>query len=201
MSSAWISAFVALWVVVIFLAVTLLGWLRRTSLVLEQAEARLAAAPLGMTFGGAPPGTQIPPFEVADEHGAPVSSAELLRTPSVVLFMSSGCEACHHVASELDGLDGRVGGIPLHLLIEDSEAARRFPFPPRAPVLFQAEQAASKAFQNVTTPQAFGVDASGRVIDVVIPGSRDDLLRLASRAEGGETAARDASTQIYESVS
>lgn len=178
------AALVALWSVVVVMALILVGLLRRMTNVLEQAEARLAQAATG--FGGAPPGTAIPPFEVKDEQGSVLRFAQLVGSPAIYLFMSSTCEPCKRLAAELSGIDQALDRTPLFLIMEDSPEAREVPFPPGVTVLYQAEQAASRAFQNVAAPQAFAVDSGGTVLDLLIPNSLGDLRQLVRRIEGGE---------------
>lgn len=52
MTTPWISVFVALWVIVLLLAVVVVGVLRRIGGVLDAAEAQLAANPEGIVAVG-----------------------------------------------------------------------------------------------------------------------------------------------------
>lgn len=197
MSTPWAVAFVALWAVVILLAVVVLGLLRRIGAVLERTEATITAA--ARSVGGARPVTKIGSFEVRNVDRAIVSSSELFSTGSVVLFMSAGCEPCRKLASELTGVTDTIDGVPLYVLIEDSRVAREFPLPPRATVLYQVDSAASRAFANLVTPQAFAVDVGGEVIDVAVPASAQDIRRLASETRKGGVRAGSTEAEMVTS--
>lgn len=146
MTVPWIVAFLVLAAVVLLLAVSVLGLLRRVTGVLEQAEARLSASPAGL--GGAPRGTAIPQFEVRDASGVAVSSADLFVTPSVALFMSAGCQPCRALAAEMTEVGETVEGVPLHVVLEDSAAAREFPLPRGVRAFYQVDQVASRVRQE-----------------------------------------------------
>lgn len=184
MSTPWIVAVLILWGLTVVLAVTVLGVLRRIGPVLERTETLLATG--RPAVGGAPPGTTVPPFEVKDENGALVASSEIFSSPALVLFMSSICEPCRSLAADMSGFEGQVEGVPLFIVMEDSEEARRFPLPRSAAVLYQADQSASKAFQNISTPQVFLVEEGGIVIDLLVPGSLDGIRRhVVEHMKGG----------------
>jgi thiol-disulfide isomerase/thioredoxin len=185
-SAPWIAAFAALSTLVGLIVVVLLGFLRRASAVLEEAEARLSAFTTHATLGGAAPGTQVPEFTLEDAYGGSVSSAELLSSGAVVLFMESGCGPCRSLAASLSSR-AYEAEVPLYVILDDSPEGRRFPVPPATAVLYQAGRAASRAFASVSTPQAFAVDAQGVVLDLIVPGTEKDIERLATRVtEGGD---------------
>lgn len=184
MSTPWIVAHLALWVAVVVTLVTVLGVLRGVSAVLAETEARLAAFTAHARVGGAPPGTKVASFAVRDEEGRPVASGELLAEPAVFVFMESFCEPCLALADRLAEAGEVESTPPVLLILDDSPAGRRFPVPRGARALYQSNRAASEAFQNVSTPQAFAV-SSATVVDLVVPGSAEDLRRLAARLHGG----------------
>jgi hypothetical protein len=61
MTAPWIAAFVALWVLVVLVALTVAGLLRRLNGILEQAESRPASDHGGW---GISPGARVPEFFV-----------------------------------------------------------------------------------------------------------------------------------------
>jgi len=192
MTAAWIAAFAALAAVVALLVVVVLGFLRRATVLLEEAEARLATFTTHVTTGGAPPGTLIPDFTVEGAGGEVVTSAELFESGGVVLFMSSGCDPCRSLAATLSSQAYRAE-VQLYVILDDSPEGRRFPAPPAMAVLFQLDRAASRAFSSVTTPQAFAVGAAGIVLDLLVPATEQDIERLATRVrEGGEAGVDEA---------
>ena len=184
MSAAWIAAFGLLWAVVGVMAVTILGVLRRVANVLEAAEARLAAHQGDL---GASVRSIIPPFELFDGEGRAIPSEELVREPTVLLFMDSHCQACGQVAEQLTGIGASIDGIPFAVIMDDSPEGHEFPFPPGLRVLYQRDDAISHAFQNRATPQAYAIDEGGFVLARRVPESLVDLRFMAwFQREGGD---------------
>lgn len=130
MSAPWIAAFAALSTLVGLIVVVLLGFLRRASAVLEEAEARLSAFTTHATLGGAAPGTQVPEFTLEDAYGGSVSSAELLSSGAVVLFMESGCGPCRSLAASLSSR-AYEAEVPLYVILDDSPENDASPCRPR----------------------------------------------------------------------
>ncbi len=184
MTAPWIAAFFALWALVLVEGMALLGLLRRVTSVLERTEAAVLAP---TEVGGAAPGTKIPPFEVQGRSGERVHSKVLLSSPAVVLFVGAGCAPCHQLVLQLEGVAEFGDGARLIVISDDSPERPTLPTPPGPVRVFQRDRAASDAFQNAATPQAFAVDGDAVVRDTLVPGSLQDLRRLAGQfAEGGD---------------
>lgn len=185
MSTPWIVAFGALWVVTLLLAAVVLGLLRRVGTVLESAEVAAASAIAGGGPGvfGAAPGTRLPAFEATTEEGRLVDSAELLREGGVFVFMERGCEPCKQLAGKLDGVGARIDGVPLYVVVGDGQAGRELSLPPSLTVLYQHDGAVSGAFESRATPQAFAVDSTATVVERIVPGTKEHLGQLAARCK------------------
>jgi thiol-disulfide isomerase/thioredoxin len=189
MSGPWIAAFACLWLLVLLLGFTVVGVMRRMTGVLERTEHLLS-----QESDGVPPLTLIPPFEVVDEAGESLSSEHLLREPTIVLFMESGCKPCRALAAELADSRGAIGRVPLVVIAGDEGLGDGFGLSPDIPVLRQHGRDVAKLFKSLATPHAFVVDGAGVVLDRVIPGSVGDLEQMAERQQAGlrqlEEAAR-----------
>lgn len=183
MTGGWIAAFLALWALMIVIAIAVLGVLRRVGAVLERAEAGIAAAAAGP--GGVSVGTTLPPFEVADAEGVRLASRELLAQRALFLFMSAGCGPCGELARSLNSTGTTLEGVPLHIVVEGSPTPEELPLPAEVSVLRDSDETVRAAFQNSATPQAFLVAAGGEVLGSIVPGSMDDLRRLAARNRDG----------------
>lgn len=188
MSGPWVAAFAALWLVTLLNTAVVLGGLRRIANVLERAEARLPGE--GPAFGAAV-GSAIDPFDLVDEGGRELGWAELVREPTIFLFMSKHCAACDGLAEHLAGSREQVDGVPLVVVVDDGAEARPEGLPPDLSVLYQRDGAATRALDNRATPQAYVLDPSGVVLGRRVPATLDDLRDLAwfQRNGGGRANA------------
>jgi hypothetical protein len=190
MNAAWISAFIALWVVVLFLCVVLLGLLRRIGNVLEQAEQRLAASADGSHWGGLPVGSRVPRFNVrasGPSADPTMTSADLLQEPTLLLFMEGGCGPCRNLADELRGSGAKIAGVPIHIVFSDEHGPADW-VPDNIPTVFEHAGEVSRAFQNVATPQAYLVDANHTILAKRTVGSHANLIDMVVQ-KGGEPPA------------
>jgi len=179
MTAPWIVAFACLWLVVVLLGFAVVGVMRRMVGVLERAEQHLATEP-----GGVPLLTSIPPFQLLDDAtGEAMSSEEVIREPSIVLFMESGCKPCQALATKLDDAD--LSGVPLIVIAGEEGLNERFRLPVDVPVFRQRDREVADLFRSASTPHAFVVDRAGVVLDRAVPGSVAHLEELARRQIAG----------------
>lgn len=177
MSGPWIVAVVALWVLLALVAFIVLGLVRRTTSILERLESQIRQP--GMLVGGPPTGSSLPAFEAMDATGSAVRSSDLAGEPSIWLLMTSECEPCQRLASELRGRDGHLTGGRLVIATDDSPVA--LGVPPGIMVLQPLDDSISTVFGTAFTPYAFSTDARGIVRETMIPQTVEELELLASR--------------------
>jgi thiol-disulfide isomerase/thioredoxin len=184
MSRPWIIAVLALWVVVGLALLIELGLLRRIGTVLEQAEARMRSQPPGQQWGLSP-GSLVPHFEARRGNGRPLDSADLMGSPTVYLFMSRECGPCEMLAADLERKRKTLRSAPLVIITDDRSGSWPAVRDPAVTIVVQDDDRVSKLFETSATPHAFAVDRDGRVVESLIPSSRNDIERLASRASEG----------------
>lgn len=193
MSTPWVIAFLVLWAVVVIEAMILVGLMRRGTGAIEAVEQMLSASRLGLMVGGAPAGTSLPTFEVSlPTEDEVVRSDELFGVPSVVLFVSEGCEPCSGLISQLNPPDGAADAFAdtsLIVIADSVTVASELRQARTMRIFIQNDGAASRAFQNVATPQAFAVDAGGTVVSSIVPGSYKDLVQLMDTVRRGGASA------------
>lgn len=179
MTGPWIVAFLALWAVVVLLAVLTLGLLRRLAPALEQAE-RVAAMGRVMDDLGLPEGSPVPAFDVVDGAGRAVPFSDVGPPDRVVLFVDADCPACGAVTTAL-ARHPRPDALPLVVVAGSGTPPDHYAGLRAAgfPVLAQPDGAATAAFRQRAFPAAFAV-AGGTVVAAAIPGSVADLERLAA---------------------
>lgn len=186
MSSGWIAAFVALWVIVLVLGLALLGVLRRIGNVLERAEAGLSGA---LRPPGLEPGSPVPAFEGIDDDGATFGPVDLYGRRSLLVFLSADCPPCRLLADELRKVGADHLGAEAIVVVDDSPPGREFAAGLPLRVVYQQARGISAAFQSTATPHAFAIDERGVVVDADAPNTLAVLALLAGQLQkGGDTA-------------
>lgn len=193
MSAWWTTAFVALWLVVMIVAVILLGFLRRVTAVLERAE--LAVSSGQVNLGGARAGLQVEPFHVADASGREVSSDELFATPATHLLLHSSCQPCGHLVNKLDRLP--ESDVPVFAFMDDTPAGREIRLPRHVVTLFDHDGSVGEAFRSGGTPQAFAVAAGGVIVETLVPASAADIEHLSRLLNEGGDAVAETSDVVH----
>ncbi|HEX6230964.1 MAG TPA: hypothetical protein VF029_04575 [Actinomycetota bacterium] len=181
MTAPWIVAFALLWIAVLLVLFLQLGQFRTAIQVLESAERHLEGSP-HLSRQGLAPGSRIPDLEARYADGAVVRRADVGERDGIFLFLSSGCAPCLDLLEDLRRNGGWDGHIPLIAVIEDTTEARLIRFPRGIAVLYQTDEAVSRAFDTAVTPHAFLVAAEGTVVDKVIPNTAGQLRALARQA-------------------
>ena len=187
MSAPWVSAFVALWVVVLILLFLQVGLLRRTAGVLERVESRSGAwSPASM---GVPPGASIPDFEAADADGSMFESRSQFGRRAIYLFVEEDCEPCRALLDEMvQHGTWNMPEVDLITLVEGDVTALAIPRD-LGRVLTQAQDVADR-FGTSATPHAFAVDESGIVVEKSIPNTFEELRVLANTLSERRSVAR-----------
>jgi hypothetical protein len=183
MSLPWVIAFAALWIVILLVAFIVLGLIRRVVTVLERLERSVSDE-----IPGASLLSVIPPFEVTNESGEHILSEELIREPTIIVFVEAGCEPCRELTTGLGATSRSVGGVPLVLIADERGLGPEFRLRSDVHVVRQHRHEVADLFQSVVTPHAFVVDVGGVVLDRAIPASLADLEMLARR-QGAEMRA------------
>jgi thiol-disulfide isomerase/thioredoxin len=193
-SAPWVAAFATLSLVTLLNTAVVLGGLRRIASVLERAE---ASAPREEPVFGAAVGSAVDPFDLVDESGRTVPWRELVREPTILLLMSSGCAACAALAEHLEDVREEVDGVPLVVVLDESGEASRERLPSGPRVLYQRDGAATRALDNRATPQAYVLDPSGVVLGRRVPATLDDLRDLARLQRSGRDRASRPEAMAY----
>lgn len=170
----------ALALVVAVLSVIVVGLLRRFSEALERVEQRLTAA-ASIPETGLQRGQRVPSFTVRTAADVLVQLPMDGPLLSVLVLLEPGCVPCDSLAAELDQGGWLVGDVPLFVVLPDGPASRAMaPNTSGAHIVYQAERAASKAFEVNVSPVAFAVDSAGVIVDNIVPDGTGALLELAA---------------------
>jgi AhpC/TSA family len=187
-TAPWIVSFVALWVLVVVLALLVLGTLRRIAPLLERLESQHSGATADAAPRGLVRGTRVPDFEAVRADGGRFETSDLRGSESFVLFLSESCRACARFLRRLER--DRVPDLSAELVVvvEDAALARRLDRAAGVTVLVQRDREIAGAFDSNVHPHAFVLDANGLVLGSGTPNDWARLERLREAAvEGGDT--------------
>ncbi len=184
MPLGWAVAVVALWVVVVFVAVVQVGILRRTTLALEQMAGVSGVNP---SLQGPPVGARIPAFTAIDRQGLSVTDSTFIGEPSLMVFLSLGCGPCHTLAKELGEVD--LGDLADRLVIVTERGGiEGLGIPAGLRAVAQQDGELSQSFDIVATPYALALDSGGVVRSSKVPNTVAQLLSLSATLSSAVSA-------------
>ncbi len=186
MSAPWITGFAALAVLVVFLAVLVLGLLRRIAPVLERAE-RVARAGSDVDpqeiIGGLPIGAQMPRFAVLDADGEPRLVGGDREGLRIYLLVEPECAFCETLVEDLAAPEEPLPA-PITLISTANDDGMAFVSritDPLITLLFQNGEASS-SLRTTATPYAFVV-MNGLVVNRGHPNRLNALIELTRQAQ------------------
>ena len=104
MNIFWISCFVILWAVVLFLGFLLLGTLRSLGVLSWRLEQLEATTPKRLGRDGLKPGKKAPDFTLPSANGKEISLHDFAGRKVLLVFTQSGCSPCKAIIPELNRL-------------------------------------------------------------------------------------------------
>ena len=200
MNILWISYFVILWAVVLFLGFLLLGTLRSLGLLSWRLEQLEATTPKRLGRDGLKPGKRAPDFTLPSATGKEISLHDFAGRKVLLVFTQSGCSPCKTIVPELN----RLGPVEQVLVINngDPESTRKWSAAvgARFPVLAQDKFSISKRYEVFATPFAFLIDEKGVIASKGIISSRQHIRYvLAGKRAGGHNGHAEAEADTPES--
>jgi methylamine dehydrogenase accessory protein MauD len=183
-------SYAALWGLVIFQSLVLLGLLREA----VETRRKLAELPAGGAPGGRLPlGSEAPDFSAVEAHGGrTVRLGDLAGRRSILLFLSPGCRNCEKLAAAIHGIYHKAEG-RLYLVCQGSRqeciAFLRAHDPGmRLPLLLDPELAISFQFRVAGTPAAVLLDAELRIRSYGSPRRSEELAEMMAEAAADRAA-------------
>jgi methylamine dehydrogenase accessory protein MauD len=182
MSIFWVSAILALWVLVLFLGFLLLGTLRALGLLTWRLEQLEATTPKRLGRDGLKAGKRAPDFTLPSAAGNEVALHDFAGRKVLLVFTQSGCSPCQKIVPELNRL-GRSGDSQVLVVNNgDLEATRKWSEHVGAgfPVLAQTQFSISKKYEVFATPFAFLIDEKGVIASKGIINNRQQIRYVLS---------------------
>lgn len=193
MTAVFWAAFAALWVIVIFQTLVLLGLTRTISAAPVEAHAPDDAAD---TLQGQP----APSFTAIDVRGDHLSSADFVGRPVALLFVSPDCEHCSVTLNELEALESKVGGAVVVMCRSERSRCAQLAetYGLRVPVVADEDFSLSRLFRVAGAPTAVLLSAEGVVESYGRPMGASDLEQSMQAA--GWPATATGSVPVSEAV-
>jgi methylamine dehydrogenase accessory protein MauD len=186
MNIFWITGFVILWAVVLFLGFLLLGTLRSLGLLSWRLEQLEATTPKRLGRDGLKPGKKAPDFTLPSADGKEVSLHDFAGRKVLLVFTQSGCSPCKAIIPELN----RLGPGEQVLVINngDPDATRKWSTEvgARFPVLAQEKFSVSKKYEVYATPFAFLIDERSVIASKGTISSRQHIRYVLSGKRVGD---------------
>jgi len=186
MSAIFYISYVALWLVVAFQSLVLLGLVRTVYRLQVPHAPDSAAAP-----GGRLVGQQAPHFTAVDASGNAFEYEPPAGHDSALLFVTPDCASCTATLAEVAALRDKVNGNLIIVCRAGSEECDRLRHTydlDNVPVLVDQAQGISALFDVHGSPTAVLVGASGLIESYGQPMSADELAEML--AAGSATATR-----------
>jgi hypothetical protein len=173
-TAPWIAAFVCLWVLVIGLALTLIGVLRKVATALDGLPEGVSTRQLP---AGPPVGRPLPPLPVQRADGSAARLADL-PGPFVLAVLTSHCSPCLSIAGRLRDEPDTVARLDGMVVVTDPEGPQRLALGPSVTVLVDAHNEVIPALELPGTPFAVAVGADGNVRAAQILAGPSQLVSL-----------------------
>jgi methylamine dehydrogenase accessory protein MauD len=187
MSGIWLASYIVLWGIVIFQGVAIFVLLRQLGIMyLGTAQ--------GVARDGLAPSTKAPEFALSDLDGRPVTLADRLGMPLVMVFGSTTCGPCRQLMPDLQrfAADRRDALRVLFLCRGSAEEARRFAseLDVQVPVAVLPDEALAEQYKVRVTPFGFLIDAEGVVRAKGLTNNYSHLEMLERMASEGYQSKR-----------
>lgn len=181
MSSAFHLSYGALWALVVFQSLILLG-LTRAVYRLERT-ARLGGPPIESTEDIL--GHEAPNFSGIDIHGMRFDSSVMFGRAVALLFVAPDCSTCTVSLQEMEALSTKARGNVVVLCRSGGDECRRMAeeYSLDVPVLVDEDGEISRLFGGVAPPTAVLVNPDGRIKSVGQPMKPAELERLVEEGE------------------
>ena len=181
MDTVWLIAFLAIWVVVLFLGFLLLGTLRALGLLSWRLEQLEATTPKRLGRDGLKPGKKAPDFSLPSADGKEMALHDFAGRKVLLVFTQSGCSPCKQIVPELN----RLGSSAAQVVVinnGDREATRKWSEETgaRFPVLAQDRFSVSKRYEVFATPFAFLINEKGIIASKGIINNRQHIRYVLS---------------------
>jgi hypothetical protein len=181
MTLPFLASYVALWILVVFQALVLMGLV----IALQRIQRRVFAAPGGRR--DLLRGTPVPGFSVRELSGRTLTADDLVGQLTALLFVSANCSSCHTALEDMTGLRHKaLGNVIVVVSGTEMEARDLATTYELGRVIADVDSELVDKFNIARTPLAVLVDRSGHIQSYGEP-----ALASSTTTEGTELAAAE----------
>ena len=177
MTVSFYISYAALWALVVFQSLVLLGVVR----TIYRANAR-PVPPTSPVTNGQLVGQPLPKFTALDVFGSPVDDSSLAGRLSALLFVSPDCSTCMASLDEVEALKLKTSGSVVVVCRagqgECKELSEAYGL--EVPVIVDEDRRVSELFGVQVTPTAVLVGRSGRIQTYGHPMHADEFAELVT---------------------
>jgi peroxiredoxin len=177
LTSIFYSSYAALWLLVIFQSLVLLGLVR----TVYRANTRPVpdAAPEG---NGYLIGQPAPKFSAVDISGSPIDETSLADRLTALLFVSPDCSTCTATLDEVEALRSKTKGNVIVVCRGTHDECSRLGelYSLEVPVIVDGEEKVAEVFDVHVTPTAVLVGRNGRIQTYGHPMRGEELEELVT---------------------
>jgi hypothetical protein len=186
MTTPWIVAFVVLVALNAFLALVVLGLLRRAVSEMEQAQREREALRYGSTADHDDPHEQS--YAVVGGTVPPPPGREWSELgDSTVVFLEAGCEGCQLLATDAAVYRKQAASSGQSLLfVVDEPRGPLGRLPAEIPTVIDADRSMWHAWNIHSSPVAYFVSSSGFVVGAHHPHTLQEVLDFKSKVEASQ---------------
>jgi methylamine dehydrogenase accessory protein MauD len=184
----WLIAFIALWLIVLFLGFLLLGTLRTVGLLRWRLEQLEAIMPSRVGRSGLRPGKQAPDFTLPSVAGPDVSLHDFAGRKVLLVFSQNNCKYCHRVMPDLARQQRGDGLQVLVINNGDPDTTRKWAAQAQAgfPILIQENWQVSRRYEMFATPFAFLINERGLIASKGIINNAEHIRYVLSAPDEAE---------------
>jgi peroxiredoxin len=170
-------SYAALWALVIFQSLVLLGVVRTIYRANTRPVPQTPPSSNGQLIG-----QPLPKFDALDVFGAPIDDSSLVGRLSALLFVAPDCSTCIASLDEVDALKLKANGSVVVVCRAGQDECRKLSetYGLEVPVIVDEDRRISELFGVQVTPTAVLVGRSGRIQTYGHPMHADEFAELVA---------------------
>jgi methylamine dehydrogenase accessory protein MauD len=179
MTTSFYLSYAALWLLVVFLSLVVLGLVRNVYRLQSAAAGGAVAA-----RNGALPGRPAPEFSTVDLAGNPIRTGDFAGRLTALLFVGPDCGTCELTLDDLNALNVKAKQSVVVICQGDRDECARLADAYRldAPVVVDRDVEISELFGIATVPTAVLIAEDGQIASYGHPLGRQELEELIATA-------------------
>lgn len=190
MSVPFYLSYIALWILVVFQGIILLGMVRMVYQL--QRDRTATGVPEGSSEGSLKPGQQAPEFTAMDILGRQISSTDFSGRLTALLFVSPSCQTCMATLNEVQALSYKAEGNVVVVCRAEQKGCVQLTekYNLNMPVVVDADEHVSRIFGISSVPTAVLINVNNNIQSFGQPLRGKELEEMFGKASEAEAQAQ-----------